>query len=506
MTSPAGQNEYKKYVTAIKIVISVIFLSLSVVGLMLLHTGMVDDFASLLGKTVDNPNTYVLARIIGVIFLGLGGLGLFVRLRWKRLSPKIRSFIKAVNSVGQAQWLVIVFVLALALRSGWVFLIANESYSDWKTYSERAADIVIHGRYGYPEPTAMNMPGYPLFLAAIYRIFGINELAGQLGNAFLNSLNCLLLYFIGKRVSESLGKISSLMLAIYPTHILISSYLCTDVLFTTTFLITVLYFSGFMEDDFTRTGRIAAGILLVGLSLYVRPVMLFFFIPFIYFLRRRGRLLYLVIGKYLLLYAGIIGLLLAPWWYRNYRVFHRFIPYTTQIDYAILTQAVHVEGMRVGAELSQDGLSELEQVRRMREMGIEYMLRNPGKLLKEKIVRAGGHFHIDHSYIGVYQFTPRNRFSGHRYRNIIRNFIEYIAAAGYCVMMVLFLIGLVFYWRERRRLVPLSFSLNMIVYVSLFMMSIYGMARYRFPTEPLMILFGSIPLLKVFRCSTRGGY
>ena len=41
------------------------------------------------------------------------------------------------------------------------------------TYS--SAPGYPHGQYGYPEPTAYRAPGYTIFLAGIYKIFGFKE-------------------------------------------------------------------------------------------------------------------------------------------------------------------------------------------------------------------------------------------------------------------------------------------------------------------------------------------
>lgn len=467
----------------------------SVLGLTLFHPGIADYYASLSGDGIGNPNTYILARVIGLLLLFSGALFITLIIFRRRAILLTKSAIDLIENISQGYWLIFVFVLALLLRLTWILIISNESYSDWKWYSDNARNLILHGQYGYPEPTAYRAPGYTIFLAGIYKIFGFKEVAGQVANGLLNSLNCILLYFIGKKVSRLVGKISSIMLALYPTHILISSYLCSDVLYTTVLLIVVLYFSGFIKSDFLSTGKIVAGLFLALGSLYIRPLLLLFFLPLIYFLRRQGEVPYRKIGKYLLIYAGLFCLIIAPWWIRNYVVFDRFIPYTTELDHAILTQAIYVDGMMVAYELDEQGLTELESHAEMRKMGIEYMIRNPWTFIKRKIIQAGPFVYPDQDYIVSYQFNPPNRFSQCRYKNIIKNFTEYIAMAGYCVMLILFFLGIYIYRRERP---AAAFSLIMIIYITLFtVVGVYGHPRMRFPIEPLMILFAALPVGRV---------
>lgn len=474
----------------------------SVLGLTLFCRGVVDYYSSFAGESIDNQNTYILARVVGILLLFIDALifTLFILRRSTVILAK--TLITQFDIITQRQWLIFVFVLALLLRITWILIISNESYSDWRWYSDNARNLILHGQYGYPEPTAYRAPGYTIFLAGIYKIFGFKEVAGQIANGLFNSINCILLYFIGKKVSRLVGKISSIMLALYPTHILISSYLCSDVLYTTVLLIVVLYFSGFIKSDFLSTDKIVAGLILALGSLYIRPLFLLFFVPFIYFLRRQGRVPYRKIGKYLLIYAGLFCLIIAPWWIRNYVVFDRFIPYTTELDHAILTQAVYTDGMLIAYELGEQGQSELESHAEMRKMGIEYMIRNPWTYIKRKIIQAGPFIYPDQDYIVSYQFNPPNRFSQCRYKNIIKNFTEYIAVTGYSIMLILFLMGIYFYRKERP---ALAFSLIMIIYISLFtMVGVYGHPRMRFPIEPLMMLFASLPLVKFIEC-LKGG-
>jgi len=61
-------------------------------------------------------------------------------------------------------------------------LVPNAQYSDSVWYDGAAANLAASGMYGLDGPSAWFPPGYPFFLAAMYKVVGHSELAGKLGN------------------------------------------------------------------------------------------------------------------------------------------------------------------------------------------------------------------------------------------------------------------------------------------------------------------------------------
>ena len=59
---------------------------------------------------------------------------------------------------------------ALALRLLWMWLASPVPVSDYEKFRELGADLLAHGQFGWPEPTAYRFPAYPWLLALAMRV------------------------------------------------------------------------------------------------------------------------------------------------------------------------------------------------------------------------------------------------------------------------------------------------------------------------------------------------
>src|SRR6185312_5703472 len=83
-------------------------------------------------------------------------------------------------------WLTLPLMLGLGLR---LWFIAHLARIDGDTllYGDIAKNWLEHGVYGFtqasvtPRPTLIRLPGYPLFLAACFRVFGIEHYTAVMG-------------------------------------------------------------------------------------------------------------------------------------------------------------------------------------------------------------------------------------------------------------------------------------------------------------------------------------
>ncbi len=88
-----------------------------------------------------------------------------------------------------------------------------QTEGDVAVYSDLAANLVRHGVLASSEPsgqlhlTLIRLPGYPLFLAACFRIFGVgNLLAVCLVQSLLDAVTCLLLADLVRRLACDLAR------------------------------------------------------------------------------------------------------------------------------------------------------------------------------------------------------------------------------------------------------------------------------------------------------------
>ena len=98
-------------------------------------------------------------------------------------------------------WLSIALALAagFALR-GWLITSFSQVAGDALNYGDLAKNLVLHHTYGYStinggvRPTIIRLPGYPLFLAACFRIFGVEHYTAVIRiQLFIDMASCVLI-------------------------------------------------------------------------------------------------------------------------------------------------------------------------------------------------------------------------------------------------------------------------------------------------------------------------
>jgi 4-amino-4-deoxy-L-arabinose transferase-like glycosyltransferase len=106
---------------------------------------------------------------------------------------------------------------------------------DAPLYIEAARGFLAGQGYqlnGYP--TAFHMPGYPLFLAAVYAVFGQGTVAVGVVQAVLGAVTAGIVGAIAMRVAGAIaGAVAGLIVAIYPHLLMWTGVVVTEVLFVT---------------------------------------------------------------------------------------------------------------------------------------------------------------------------------------------------------------------------------------------------------------------------------
>ncbi len=104
---------------------------------------------------------------------------------------------------------------ALALVAGgllrvWMLRKFFEVSGDARLYGGMAKNLLLHGQYaltdqgGVLHPTLIRLPGYPLFLAACFRLFGMeNYRAAAVVQIVVELFGCILLAFFAARIASA---------------------------------------------------------------------------------------------------------------------------------------------------------------------------------------------------------------------------------------------------------------------------------------------------------------
>jgi 4-amino-4-deoxy-L-arabinose transferase-like glycosyltransferase len=221
-------------------------------------------------------------------------------------------------------WVLLVFVLALALRAAWSFWADCDPRAVWRfdmsIYDYQALTLARGEGYLHfsGDPTAHWPPGYPLVLAGVYRITGDSLLAGYLLNAVLGSVSVVLVYLVGlKAFGRPAALLGALLLALWPNNVYASSLILTEPLFTALLLLIIVVTAYLLLGQRTPTLRSAAVAgLLLGAASLVRGEALALLLVIGPILLVRWRSWRRTFGVLAVILAGM-AVVVGPWTIRN---------------------------------------------------------------------------------------------------------------------------------------------------------------------------------------------
>ena len=95
-----------------------------------------------------------------------------------------------------------VLLLAFGLRFAWLLYARPTVVSDFGEYLDSARTLREHRRFGYPEPNAYQLPGYPVLLATLMVVW--ERVAWlSLWSVVISTAVCWLLYLLTMRLGMS---------------------------------------------------------------------------------------------------------------------------------------------------------------------------------------------------------------------------------------------------------------------------------------------------------------
>ena len=181
---------------------------------------------------------------------------------------------------------------------------------------------------GIASPYYFRTPGYPLFLAGLYAMFGHWPPAVCAAQVVLHGLSVVLIFLLTRAcLDRRVAALSACLAAVYPVFLMYIPTVLPEVL--SVFLVAL---SLWLILAYTRRERgwllLVAGAVM-GCSALVRPAMAL--LPVFCF---AGACLAKRVGRrpvrlFLLLHLGVV-VVMAPWVVRNYALMGRFLPLSTE--------------------------------------------------------------------------------------------------------------------------------------------------------------------------------
>lgn len=388
------------------------------------------------------------------------------------------------------QWLLALGTLALMIRLLAIFFVTPGNRTgpfDYDSiYRDPAVSLASKGIYARfsdygnrpLQYLAWRPPLFPLFLAAMYRLYGFqSNLIQRYYFAVLSLLVPLGTWWLARRLwSPSVGLAAFAGACFHPAFIHYAVYLQCD----SFFLIFSTWAMALMTTERTHFQTIIAGLLTgiacLGRSQFIGAMLIGLGWALLKPKPTSRRIW--AIG-----YLAAFLVIVTPWWVRNYRVFHRFVPFSTEGG---CTLWVGNNPLADGGGLCPPSyfpanLDEIQRDQWHYEQALAYIFNNPRRtasLALSKLARFWG-------------VVPR---VGSRFTKIV--------AAGAYIPMFGFAAAALWIWRRRmREFLPI---LALAAYYSLTQTIFPSVMRYRLPLEPLLIALasaGALHLLPLFKSS-----
>lgn len=250
----------------------------------------------------------------------------------------------------------VLLVAAFSFRGTVARLLANDSPDDGKVYSQIARNVLEQHVYSHETeppylPSLIRLPGYPIFIAGVYSVFGHGDDTGvRIVQALLDTATCALIALVAflwepEKKHKRRSSIAALALAaLCPFTTIYVATILTET--PTMFLAVAMSLTATLALNETRNGKVlllwAATGLLCGLAVLFRPDSGLFALAIgitlvvtvlwrssdVKLNKKRDEVLYRFSkASYLgAVFSLAFCLVLVPWTVRNFRVFHIFQP------------------------------------------------------------------------------------------------------------------------------------------------------------------------------------
>jgi 4-amino-4-deoxy-L-arabinose transferase-like glycosyltransferase len=342
-------------------------------------------------------------------------------------------------------------------------------------------------------PTAWMTPVYPLLIAGIFRVFGINTFHSYIAASFLNilfsTLTCVPIFFAGKRIAGlRVAAGAAWLWAVFPNAILIPYQSIWEACLAALLAATILWATLAVENSRRLRDWCGLGILW-GVALMTNAT-LALLLPFLlgwlaYRARRRGQ-------DWLggpALAACVIVLFCLPWTVRNYVVFHSFVPLRSVLGLQLwLGNNEHAQDIWLGSHhpiydsverAAYVGMGEIAYMQEKRKQAIQFMVSHP---------RREAHL-ILHRLIALWTGgTPYPVTDFLKNQSLWFRFVllfNILAAIGALVGIVVLV--------QRRSPYLLPTAVYPIVFPWAYYLTL-ALPRYRLPIDPVVLLLTALAL------------
>jgi len=403
----------------------------------------------------------------------------------------------SMNKINKKTILILLFIALLALFNSLSFIFFRYKLlsSDTIYYDRIAWNFAQgHGLIDQGKPFIYKTPTYVLFVSIIYYLFGHFPILVLIIQSILYSICCVILYLAARNLcDEKTSLLAGLGFAFYFPAAYYSSGILSEILGIFLALLVILFCLKFRKTS-EKQYLVFCGIFL-GLDILCKPILLFFPVPIIlYFFWQRIKKLYIAVC---ILFISI-SITMAPWVWRNYLIFHKFIPlskgYVEEVFIgSVLDYKYSLWDWNFWFDKPDDPRrKDLDLIRKK----IDLEFNNDSFVSKENL--------LFHTTLELIAKNPMRYLQG-CFVNIAKLWLSYPSRAVFLVKMIVILFDLILLGFAiigiiviRKQWKQFSIFWLPLVYITLIHLPFHVESRFTILVKPYLFIFVSIGINKIF--------
>jgi 4-amino-4-deoxy-L-arabinose transferase-like glycosyltransferase len=409
----------------------------------------------------------------------------------------------AKNFLNEYKWLFAILLVAFIVRVAYFiyekpwesnYIKQLEYRGDAKEYQRLAGKILETGTY--PENYFLDTyrtPVFPIYVAAIYLIFGIKPHLVFFSHIILHLIIICFLFLLCRKLflNMAIALIASALYALEPNIIKLVMEFGTETLHATLLIVSVYFFVSGLKEN--KLFNISVSAIFFGLTALTRPVNLYFYILcIILIVLYPGKILRLKL-KTILLFGLFYFISISPWMYRNYKVYDHFSTNAFQ-GTAVYYNAIIVKSYVTG--ISMDSVIG-EFVSNVDKICQEKNITNPFEMDKEKENYGMNYLKVHPGTYIVLHLKGMVKFFIAPLNNEKYSLKSKVVLSFYFAFIYIFsIIGIIIIIKKKQYYY--LFTLVSIIFYFWFITGIIGLSRYRMPTTPFYLILCAIGIYFIF--------
>ena len=370
-----------------------------------------------------------------------------------------------------------IIFLSFFVRIASLILYPSKVLPDTYTYLKIGEEIFS----GKIIQTPLHMPGYGIWMF-LFNFITQNNYGVIIGDIVISCLTVYVIYLLSYEIfkKKEISIISALIFALYPFSIFYSISALSETLFVFLLLLSILMF---YRNDFFY------GSLLIILSIYIKPTP-DIFAPFLILIFS------LVIKKYsfkksifhLCIYYTLYILLLSPWWFHNWKKYDGFVRINLSGGYHLYSgnniknkTGGGIGGIDVDHNWSDEDIKYkgIEFHNKFKKEAYNFIKENPKEFVNLTMIK----------FLRFWQIYPyTNEYKGTIYK--------LISTLSYGIILIL---SILFIFNSKKFLRIISPLLTIIFFTTAIHCITIASIRYRYPIEPILIIFASYTIYKYLK-------